>query len=325
MISHSESLDVGGNKVEYILNDGSGANKPDFEVEIINADDSEEINEKIAKKLSDEVWSLNPKFKKEDLVEHFGIKLDSRVVDVYNFAEPLSEVERGSIIRTISRLYEMLPDKSLWRLESIQITHEKELNLKGGSFIRGREYVKQNRFEIYPQGRADNKYREGELLCSELQGVVTHEVTHVVFEELLEKNWNSPELGWVRTNDFRVELPGGMRSGSYNRLWKECPTSYASLTEADDRAESMVAYLFAPESLHEKRKSILDKILLKHSEEKVYPIVELPLEIPKFGRPLNINIVPSKIPGLFGTVTLKKSETPSPVITLEDLRKKLLA
>jgi hypothetical protein len=148
-----------------------------------------------------------------------------------------------------------------------------------------------------------------------------HELTHIVLEEPLTPEWEAVDLGWKMTEgDTVIELPGGARTIFYNERPQECVTSYACLQQDDDRADSVVAYFFAPERLHLKRREILDKFFDKTDEVIVEAIVDtLTMELPKLPKEIGLKVSEKKR-NLFKIIARKKAPERR-VVSLEDFRK----
>lgn len=139
-------------------------------------------------------------------------------------------------------------------------------------------------------------------------------------ERVLEKLWsqNRASLGWELLDDQLLILPGGTTTAYYNNDFENLPSDYAANQPDDDRAESVVAFLFDQEKVNEARKSILDQVL-DPSPQAQYEVIqkeavlpELPEITVKFTDPLNFAF---KI----GKVTI--NQNPKPPIPLNQYRK----
>ncbi|MEK7632697.1 MAG: hypothetical protein AAB473_02810 [Patescibacteria group bacterium] len=180
------------------------------------------------------------------------------------------------------------------------------------------EFPAQRRLELYPAGTANSAYRKGELPCTELEGTLAHEITHVVLETALARAWDSEDLGWEIHDEVLIELPGGDRTMHFNKRPQECPTSYGGLQPDDDRADSVVAFLFAPDRLNENRKRILDRVFTG-DEEILANVTRLDTRLPEV--PSNIAVhVTQKRKSLFGISSIKPGKEKR-VVTLSDFRK----
>jgi hypothetical protein len=290
----------------------------DLAVRVDDTTSREQITRAAQAELEKQYWFTGPKWENEDLKERLKIKLEEKVVELFVFGEHLPDLSRTKIVNTLKTFYSRLKDKSLWSLESIQILPRIEVNSKNGEQFRGMEFPNQRRLEIYPAGMQSTEYRNGELPCSELEGTLVHEVTHIVLEKTLASLWLTRDLGWERLNDILIELPGGDKTENFNARPEECPTSYGSLQPDDDRADSVVAYLFAPESLHKDRKAILDDIFDEGSEIRV-SASPLHNTLPEIPQGLTISVIPNQ-KNQFGSISVVAGNERR-IITLNDYRR----
>lgn len=289
---------------------------------IVQVDDDtnqDQIADAAKTALQQRYWFVNHKWEQEMLRERFKIELGAHAVEVFAFGEGLRERVRAEIIRTLERFYNKLSDKSLWCLESIQILPQQTINPKNGEPLRGMESPAQRRLELYPAGMTDSAYRNGELPCTELEGTLAHEITHVVLEDTLAGAWWSEDLGWETHDEVWIELPGGSRTTHFNKRSQECPTSYGGLKPDDDRADSVVAYLFAPDQLNKNRKRILDRVLAGNGDEITAKATPLDAALPQV--PSDISVyVSQNHKNLFGVSSIRPGKERR-IVTLSDFRK----
>lgn len=289
-------------------------------ITVDNATNKEQIAHAATFALKQRYWFADPQWEHEIMKERFAVEIGGRTVEVFAFGESLQQEVRTGIIQTLEHFYNALNDKSLWNLESIQILPHQTINLKSGGPIRGMESPTQRRLELYPAGIANSAYRNGELLCTDLEGTLTHEITHIVLETTLAKAWNSKDLGWEIIDDgYFIELPGGHRTPYFNKRPRECPTSYGALLPDDDRAESVVAYLFSRETLHESRRSILENIFIDTDAPITAKTHILPLVLPKLPSTIPITVSESQ-KNLFGTIGAIRRNT-TRIISLAEFRR----
>ena len=226
-------------------------------------DVQEAIADKLSSKLTDTYWFLHPDIRGETLRERLAIGLELGVsVDVFNFQnQSLAPSNLDGIANTLAFFYSRLRDKSVWNLNSIQIRSADIANKKSGQPFRGLEYPRQQRFELFPASFASGNYRDA-IHVSWIQGSTGHELVHVSLEELLSSLWteNREALGWEVLEDQQVILPGGLETTFFNRDYKNCPTEYASYQPDDDRADSVVAWLFDQSRLNAVRRTIMGKV-----------------------------------------------------------------
>lgn len=280
-----------------------------------------QIAEATRKELEKKFWFLSKEWNEAEVKERFGIQLDDHAVEVFVFGQELDPEVRTIIETTVQQFYALLKDKSQWRLESIQIRPEEKINTKNGEPFRGMEFPDQNRFELYSQALTPGKYRGGELNCTELQGALAHELTHIVLEDDLRVLWSEQDLGWRALDDAVVELPGGDRTPFYNTTPEQCPTTYAALQQDDDRAESVVAYLFDKKRLDPSRAQILDQVFLQEPELVATQTVDLPNTLPEAPDEVQIS-VKEQVKNLFGSVSVGAAKERK-VIPLAQLREQL--
>lgn len=228
---------------------------------IIVAQDDSAIHEAIQNRLLDSHWHLDPEVRKLHLYERYNIRLgEERRVQIYSFWKKLLPAQVSKIGGALALLHRHLVDPKDWLLKSIQIFDREVPNTKNGQLKRGCEDLDQQRFELYPPAFAEGRYRDT-LLCSWLEGTVIHEAVHVCLERLLRPTWqqNAFGLNW-ETVPFgqEFELAGGGTSRHRMTRPDRCPTSYAALDQADDRAESIVAHL-THSPLYSLRRKLVEK------------------------------------------------------------------
>lgn len=288
-------------------------------LEVDDIANKKQVEDAARKALEKRYWFANPQWETEVLKERFGVELGNHRVEIFAFGANLQENLRTAIVRTLGCFYNRLRDKSRWNLESVQILPRHDVNPKSGEQFRGMEFPDQRRLELYPAGMSDGRYRNGELPCTELEGTLAHEITHVVLEPTLAKAWESEELGWIIDENVLIELPGGARTAYYNERPQECPTGYAGLKPDDDRADSVVAYLFASDRLSITRKRVLSEIFTDDDDGTAAKMTSLEMKLPE---------VPNHIPAsisqgrkhLFGNITTRPGKE-KPVMALSDFRK----
>lgn len=244
-----------------------------------------DIQQDLHQKLLKDYWFLDPDIQKEELKQRFGIILDENVeVDVYNFQQEFGQEQLTQMASTLAKYYHALKDKKIWNLESIQIRSLNEVNGKNGQPFRGKEFPKQNRFELFPASFEEGKYRDT-LNCKEIEGATVHETTHVVLEGLLSQLWwqHYEKLGWKTLENQLLILPGGSTTVYFNKDYKDLPTDYASYQPNDDRAESVVAFLFDQSHLNAPRQEVLNEIFNTPNNDtnSMFQITEKPAVLPE--------------------------------------------
>lgn len=304
---------------EYVLHLVNRSDQAEIVIHVENAANQDQIADAARTALERRYWFANPQWEQETLKERLKIELGQCTVEVFAFGEELQEKVRAGIIRTLERFYNKLGDKSLWRLESIQTLPQRKVNPKSGEPFRGMEFPAQRRLELYSVGMADSAYRNGELPCTELEGTLTHEATHVVLETTLARAWESEDLGWEIHDEVLIELPGGSQTIHFNERPQECPTSYGALQPDDDRADSVVAFLFAPDRLSENRKHILDRVFTEDDNKTVAHVTSLDTKLPEVPSNIAVHVIqnPRK---LFGIGSIKQGKERR-IVTLSDFRK----
>jgi hypothetical protein len=296
------------------------AAEPDaLAVEVEDKASTEEILESAKVALRQRFWFVDPRWNNERLVERFQIRLDAHATEIFVFGEMIDQKTRDGIKQTLERMYNALIDKTLWTLESIQILSHATINQKNGAPFRGTEFPAQRRFELYPEGMNSSAYRSGELRCSELEGTIIHEATHIVLEEILRPRWETNELGWKTDESILIELPGGAKTITYNERPQECPTSYAALQSDDDRADSVAAFLFDREKLHPTRRKILEHVFIDPKFYVTATIEHMSPKLPKLPDALPVAISERK-KNIFGLTTIRPGKNRD-IITLSDFRK----
>lgn len=302
---------------------------PSFlQIGVTDTTNKDEVIEAIRDSALRKFWFLDEGIQSEQLYERFGSILDNNVeIDIYNFQnEPLSEDKLRQIDRTLIRYYKSLKDKSLWSLKSIQIRSQDSLNAKSGEPYRGKEFPEQHRFELFPASFEPGNYRNA-LSCSWVEAAVGHETTHVILENTLGSLWEQhfEELGWESLPPLTfVQLPGGFETTRVNRDYHNLPTEYASYQENDDRAESVVAFLFDPPKLNEVRTRLLNTILDASSHDVAESeILKKEVKLPELS---TLDVYIYSIAGLFNRINvgaIRKSSSERKVITLDEYRKAL--
>lgn len=304
---------------ESVLRIVDGGAQNAIAVQVDDITNKEQIADAAKAMLEQRYWFVNPRWETETLKEHFGIQLGDHSVEVFAFGEELREEVRKGIMKALERFYNALADKSLWNLESIQIVSREEINPKSGEPYRGMEFPAQRRLELYAAGLRKSAYRGGELPCSELEGTLAHEVTHVVLESSLAAAWQSEDLGWESDENTMIELPGGTQTMHRNVRPQECPTSYASMQPDDDRADSVAAYLFAPDKLSESRRRILDQVFTDKEGTISASITALNRTLPQLPAEIPVNVI-QKQKNLFGAISIRPGKERR-IITLAQFRK----
>lgn len=288
-------------------------------IEAKNVSDQDEIDGKLRQSLLARFWFLNPSIKSENIIGKYRVALDEKAeVEIYSFYEGFDSVKLGFVASTLAKYYHSLKDKSIWNLESIQVRAENAVNVKSGKLFRGNEFPDQRRFELYPASFGESDWGPA---ANCVQASTAHETTHVVLEPVLHDVWNKhiKELGWEFLKGEQVILPGGAHSNWYNRDYQNLPSEYASYALDDDRAETVVAYLFDHTKLNEIRRSIMNKFFHSLSTEAPVHITQ---ELPGFPNlpTITVNVSVSKIdPPKFKGIT--KTGKPDLFIPLEEYRK----
>lgn len=288
-------------------------------VEVDDATDTEQILEATTAALRQHFWFADPSWGEEKLNERFCIDFGEHKTEVFVFGEGIDEETRSGIVKTLERMYNALVDKALWTLESVQILPHEKTNLKNGELIRGMEFPNQRRFELYPKGLKPSMYRSGELRCSELEGTIAHETTHVLLEEILRASWETGDFGWETDESLKIELPGGSQTNTYNKRPQECPTSYGALKPDDDRADSVAAFLFDPKKLHQTRRDVLERVLTNAGSSNHAIIKPVDPTLPELPSVPNVTVSERK-KNLFGLTAVRPGKK-SGIISLSDLRK----
>ncbi|HAZ28552.1 MAG TPA: hypothetical protein DCY48_02120 [Candidatus Magasanikbacteria bacterium] len=271
--------------------------KTDLSILVNDTTSKEQIAENAGKAIHDQYWYADEVWEQEDLKERFCIDLEEHKIDVFVFGDDIKTEQRDLIVQSIERVYNLLggQDREAWDLESIQILARENKNLKNNQLMRGGEYPVQKRFELFTPGIALAPYREGELPCSELEGTLIHELTHMVLENRLAQLWEGTDLGWRSVEpDELIELPGGAHTSFYNERPQECPTSYACLQGDDDRAESVIAYIFSPDTLDPKRKKILDQVFTQSSPNTKAVLTHMPVTLPELPSQMSVSVAEAK-------------------------------
>lgn len=291
-----------------------------YVIELEDPNDQSGLQDKLQKQLLKDFWFVDPEICKEELKQRYGIRLDENTeVELYNFQDNFGPEQLIQVASTLALYYHSLKDKSLWKLQSIQVRSKDERNNKSGVSFRGKEFPQQQRFELFPASFEDGKYREI-MECTWAQGSTAHEVTHVVLEQALEKLWvqNKAALGWELLDDQLLILPGGSITASYNSDYRNLPSEYAGYQRDDDRAESVVAYLFDSTKLNDPRKVIMDQIL-QSPEDTPYEIVQKDPVLPQIPE-ITVKIEePLQFSFKVGKVTI--NQNPKTPIPLEEYRK----
>jgi len=202
--------------------------------------------------------------------------------------DPISIAFVEDITQSLALVRSRMRDKNHWRLQTVQLTAHDVINPKNGERMRAHEKPEEGRFRVLPQTFRDEGPYRGCLPCSWLQGVVVHETVHVCLEQPLQAEWRQRDgLGWVDTRPGTlVRYPGGAESKRLTMRPEDCPTSYAALQEDDDRAESVVAFLFGG-ALHPLRREAIETILRPDGDLPVTRCEEVtarlpPLPVPRF-------------------------------------------
>lgn len=310
-------LTVGQNECVLRMVDGNvqGA----IAVQVDDSTSKEQIAHAAKEALESRYWFANPRWELETLKERFRVELGDHSVEIFVFGEELQEEGRTGIVKTLERFYNALADKSLWNLESIQVVSRQEINPKSGEPYRGAEFPAQHRLELYAAGLRQSAYRGGELPCTELEGTLAHEVTHIVLEAQLDDMWSAEDLGWEWDENLTIELPGGAQTMYRNTRPQECPTSAAGIQPDDDRADSVVAYLFASDKLNKRRRQILDHVFTNEDSAITASLTALDLILPKLPAEIPVNVTERR-KDLFGT-SARRPGKEKHVIPLAQFRK----
>jgi hypothetical protein len=310
-------LTVGQNESTLRMVDGNTQGAIAIQVDDLTS--KEQIGDAAKAALESRYWFADPRWESEALKERFRVDLGTHGVEIFAFGEELQEEVRNGIVRTLERFYNALADKTLWNLESIQVVPRQEINPKSGEPYRGMEFPTQRRLELYAAGLRQSAYRGGELPCSELEGTLAHEVTHVVLESSLAAAWQSEDLGWESDEETMIELPGGTKTMHRNTRPQECPTSYASMQPDDDRADSVAAYLFASDKLSQSRKQILDQVFTDEDSAITASSIALSPTLPKLPVEIPVNVTERRR-NLFGGLSIRPGKERR-VIALTQFRK----
>lgn len=285
------TLTINNHRIKCRFTDGSAKGEV-LQVGVDNLNNRTEILDKIRTELINKFWFLGEEYENETLLERYEIYLgENNVVEIYNFNAPLNDSELSKIKNTLALYYNRLKDKSYWNLQSIQIRSKNAKNNKSGNYYYGAEYLRQLRFELFPNTFSSGKYRDC-MNTSWLEGSIVHETTHIVLEKALVDYWSKyyKELGWIDVNNIVIQLPGGDTKDYYNKDYRRLPSKYASYQLDDDRAETVVAGLYSPERLNELRKKIFSIFFSEKTDnyvaqvikkDPIFPELEINLKIEK--------------------------------------------
>ncbi|MEK7632696.1 MAG: hypothetical protein AAB473_02805 [Patescibacteria group bacterium] len=124
---------IGNKESKFRVVDRS--DQAEIAVQVDDDTNQDQIADTVKAALEQRYWFVNPQWEQETLKERFKIELGQSAVEIFAFGEGLQERVRTGIIRTLERLYSKLGDKSLWRLESIQILPQQTINPKSGEAV----------------------------------------------------------------------------------------------------------------------------------------------------------------------------------------------
>lgn len=314
------SVTLEGDLVVPYLKVGEGGQYPSLTLHVSDPSDEDEIRKGVQQELLSEFWFLDKNIRREQLIGRYGVVLGDGVeVDVYNFQKGFDKQKLGLVAGTLARFFNSLKDKNLWNLESVQIRSGDTMNRKSGEPFRGLEHPRQKRFELFPASFAQGIYRNT-LACTWAEGATVHETTHVVLESYLASLWNNPDLGWEYLHNLLLVLPGGYESRHYNRNYPNLPTDYAAYQPDDDRAESVVAYLFDPGRLNEPRRRIMSEVFTPVPSTPFFEIVEKDPRLPELPD-ITVEVQPQALFfSRMGIVTYHPEQKDS-ILSLEEYRK----
>ena len=271
-------------------------------------------------------WYERPEFKGKTPIKQYELQIRESTIQLYDFLG----IPDGRIDEIASALHELSELVSAEKLgiESIQIIDVDETNSKNGELKRGVEYPSQKRFVLFPYAFEGNKYRGGEVSCSELEGTVIHEGTHVILEKFLITFWhqNREKLGWRNSGDFEQGLsiiyPGGHLGNHVNIYPENLPSSYSLIQPDDDRADSVVRWIYDRSSLKSPRREILDEAL---QTNVICPatIRSVPISVPMLPKNPKYFIKKAEPKG-FKINQVRKSENNPRQIPLEQFYKEFL-
>ncbi len=233
-----------------------------------SAQSQDVLEREVRQVLATQYWWIGTECVDLPLTERWRFRYGTYATEIYNFAAPLSQELRALLLRGLSLFCMALREPSFWKLQSVQFLPVGPMNGKSGRPMRGREVIDERRFVVYPPALHAGPCCDAPV-ARELSWTAIHEATHVMLERLLQTEW-SKVFGWRPCKDYQdydVRLPGGGVADAFLLEPELCPTVYASYQPDDDLADSVGAFLLAPELLSPGRRNFLEKHLRQPATE----------------------------------------------------------
>jgi hypothetical protein len=239
---------------------------PDFDSAIdIFADDDNEAELEIKKKLIAENWWLQPEWQeKGEPQEQIDVTIGDYKISVYNFGELLAEQHLEELKSAIENISKVAEGKLLKQVKYILISNVSKFNPQSEENFRGQGAGEMQAIEIFPEGRELVPYGRIEGV-SNFESILIHEFSHSMRKVDMDfiNAWQKKFWKYIKDVDKRRKMNGVRYAFQQDPVDpQKCVSKYAQTTSDEDICESMVAALINPEVLDNEKLELTSKKLL---------------------------------------------------------------
>ena len=242
------------------------------------------------------VWWLWPELRAAEPPPKFVLSTGKIRLPIFVLGDALTVDETAMLVDALAHFCRQVADPRLWqRFDEIVVLARGQ---KGPcSRLFGIEAVEGGRVVYIEREALTSEAYLREIPCTRSRGAVAHELAHVVLEDRLRALWEGSDLGWMDLpGSLRLVLPDGRVTDRANVRPYDCPTKLASLTEADDRAESAVSYLAGLGDNLGRRADLVECALGKKRGSDSADLCEVERSLPKMPKRVTAVRRKSRVP-----------------------------
>ena len=220
-------------------------------------------------------WWLGKKMKDRDVprtqvVFEFSSDLS---ITLYAYADlPLNEGQLAGVSRALTWYATVAGgEQVLQKIKWIVLTDNEIVNVKSGGFQRAETFFNQSVTFFTRVGSSTESYeRIPQTDVSMIEAVTLHEYAHAImdqyaFDRTLREDWKR-QFAWKYLDEPK-KLAGGMEVMYACDEPERCINEYARSDPSEDFCESLVAAVYAPQSLDPIRLQMLQERILNKSKQ----------------------------------------------------------
>ncbi len=223
-------------------------------------------------------WRFEPEFDGLEPKEHWQLSDGEHSIDVLNYCDEVAVSEAQLELITFALAdYQYHFPEAVTKINAITVSDRLPKSSYGNEAKFPKladSFIDQGMIALTPHAINAAEYHNGQLKISEpLVATIAHELTHFVTDEF-EEDWKSRAgTKWEYLQDENgvrelVPVVGGER----------CVTDYARKSPEEDICESVVAFMYDPESLRKTSNvkfKIVQKVFERHIDKlRPWSIVE---------------------------------------------------